>query len=135
MNTRYAIEIKPKGFKLREALKEAYLQLVGLSVSNNNTSPPVILTDLNDKHFVLCFELEDPVHRKFKLCIDQFPSLVMCIQRCRALANKPCFTTCFGSPPLAPPSMQEGSNEEVGDDEDDEEWEGEVVGNCWLEDA
>jgi hypothetical protein len=130
MNTRYAIAIKAKGFNLSEALKEAYLQLVGLSVDNNNTSPPVILTDLDKNHFVLCFEPEDLVLLKFKLCIVQFPTLVMCIQRCRALANKPCFTARFGSPPTPSPSMLEGSD----GFQDDEECEDEMVGHCILED-
>ena len=98
MTIRYVIEVKVKGFELNMALKEAYLQLVGLNVSNDNTSPPVILTDLQEEHYVLRLELLDPAALKFRLCILKSPSLVMCIQRCRALASRTCFTTTFGSP-------------------------------------
>ena len=133
MNTRYAIEVKVKGFKLNEALKEAYLQLVGLSVDNNNTSPPVILTNLNEKHYVLCLKLEDSLALRFKLCIHQFPSLVMCIQRCRDLASRPCITARFGSPPTPVPSMQGESSDAAGD-EGDYELDG-TLGNCVLEEA
>lgn len=98
MNIRYVIEVKVKGFEFNMALKDAYLQLVGLNVSNINTSPPVILTDLQEEHYVLCLELNDSATLKFKLCIHKFPSLVMCIQRRRALASRACFTTSFGSP-------------------------------------
>jgi hypothetical protein len=53
MNTRYVIAVKVKGFKVNEGLKEAYLQLLGMNIDNNNTSPPALLTDLCDKHYVL----------------------------------------------------------------------------------
>lgn len=98
MNIRYVIEVKVKCFELNMALKEAYQQLVGLNVRNNNTSPPVILTDFQEEHHVLCLERNDLVALKFKLCIHKSPSLVMCIQRCRALASRACFTIRFGSP-------------------------------------
>ena len=96
MNTRYVIEIKTKIPDTSEALREAYLQLVGLSVENGCTSPPVLLTDLNNIHYVLYFELPDRVKRRFKLCIEQHPNLLLCIRRCRVLARRPCFTADFG---------------------------------------
>lgn len=132
MNTRYVIEVKVKGFNVRTALKEAYLQLVGLSVGNNNSSPPVILTDLNEVHYVLCLELNDPVTLKFELCIHQFPSLVMCIQRCRALARRPCITASFGSPPTPASSMQGASSDAADDEVEDEQ---NCLGGCVLEDT
>ena len=133
MNIRYVIEVKISGFKINEALNEAYLQLVGLSVNNMNTSPPVILTDLNEEHYVLCLELGDPLALKFKLCIHQFPSLVMCIQRCRALASRPCITARFGSPPTRASSMQGKSSDAAGDEGDDEV-DG-TLGDCVIKDA
>lgn len=130
MNTRYVIEVKVKGFKLNEALKESYLQLVGLSIDNNNTSPPVILTDLNEKHYVLCLEVEDSLSLKFRLSIKQFPSLLLCIQRCRALANLPCITTRFGSAPTPPSSLQsDAGGNNYGSDEEAES----VFGKCIID--
>ena len=108
MNTRFAIKIKSKMPDACEALSEVYLQLVGLSVENGCTSPPVLLTDLNNIHYVLYFELPDRVKRKFKLCIEQHPTLLLSIRRCRVLARRPCFTANFGytpSPLLLTPQM------------------------------
>ena len=108
MNTRYVIEIKTRMHDTSKALREAYLQLVGLSIENGCTSPPVLLTDLSNMHYVLYFELPDRVKRKFKLCIEQHPTLLLSIRRCRLLARRPCLTANFGytpSPLLLTPQM------------------------------
>ena len=128
MNIRYAIEVKVKGFNLKEALRETYLQLVGLSVANRNTSPPVMLTDLSESHYVLFLELLDRVTLKFKLRIQSFPSLVMCIQRCRALASRPCITENFGSSPSPTSSTYEESDVDCDAIES-------ALGNCSLKNA
>ena len=108
MNTRCVIEIKTRMHDTSEALREAYLQLVGLSVENGCTSPPVLLTNLNNTHYVLYFELPDRVKRKFKLCIEQHTTLLLGIRRCRVLSRRPCITANFGytrSPLLLTPQM------------------------------
>ena len=117
MNTRYAIQIKTKMPDSSEALREAYLQLVGLSVENGCTSPPVLLTDLNNTHYILYFELPDRVKRKFKLRIEQHPTLILSIRRCRVLARRLCVTANFGytpSPLLLSPQVGRRTGNSTG---------------------
>jgi hypothetical protein len=51
--SRIAIEVKPEEFAVFEGLREAFLQLVGLIVSNENISSCVILTNFA-KHTMCC---------------------------------------------------------------------------------
>ena len=128
MNIKFVIEVKVKGFRVVEALKEAYLQLVGLNVDNMNTSPAVILTDLDSKHYVLWLDIVDYTTLKFKLCIHSFSDLRFCIESCRALSERPCITSRFGSPPMPLTSLRGGSS----DADDDDEETSSLFGKCSL---
>lgn len=85
LNLRYAIVVKVNlGFNVNESLREAYLQLVGLNADNNNSSPPVLLSDLNDIHFVLYLELKDSSNSHYFLRIEKSTCLISSIRRCCA---------------------------------------------------
>jgi hypothetical protein len=76
-NNRYFIEIKrAKDFVEEEALREAVLQLIGGNASNSFHSPPVLLTNLSKKHYVLFISLVgDPtVELKFRLNVLRMSS-------------------------------------------------------------
>ena len=138
MTTAYAIEVKPPKFNLNSALKESYLQLVGLSVANRRTSPSVLLTDLKLSHYVLYFELPDPIALNYILRIDKCPNLALSIHLCRELSGRECITTNFGTPPTPPPSQLAGSDS-FGDiagavDASELEEEALVLGACVLTD-
>jgi hypothetical protein len=69
---KYFIEVKRStDFKEEESLREAVLQLLGGNASNSFHSPPVLLTNLADMHYVLFISLVgDPTERlQFKLNI------------------------------------------------------------------
>lgn len=74
-NNRYFIEIR-KGAIAEEALREAVIQLIGGNASNTFHSPPVVLTNLNDLHYVLYITLMgDPtVDLVFDLNVVKMPS-------------------------------------------------------------
>jgi hypothetical protein len=108
MNIQYAIEVKPKGFAVRESLKEVYLQLLGLNVDNSHASPHVLLTDLVDTHYILFLEMINDNPLSFRLCIETSSSLELIIRRCSVLARRACVTRRFGSGPTPPSGSLNG---------------------------
>lgn len=75
-NNRYFIALKRVG-SVEESLREAVLQLIGGNASNCFHSPPVLLTDLVNIHFVLFISLvDDPttVALESKLNVVKMPS-------------------------------------------------------------
>ena len=60
----YCIEVKTVDGMANEneCLREAFLQLVGLNAYNPYTSPAVILTNLNRKHYILYLDIESRTH-------------------------------------------------------------------------
>lgn len=78
---KFAIEIKTvvdmdTEAKTNEALREAFLQLVGLNVRNVYKSPAVVLTDMNQKHYVLYLDIYgDPEALRYALKIYQSSEL------------------------------------------------------------
>jgi hypothetical protein len=72
---KFAIEIKTVEDMEDDnlCLREAFLQLVGLNADNSRSSPPVILTNLDRKHYVLFFESKTVGnHVKYDLRIFRF---------------------------------------------------------------
>jgi len=68
----YAILIKSEGmleteFNLTCSLREAMLLLIGLNSENSFTSPAVLLTNYNDKHYVLYIDWPEEKLQKIKM--------------------------------------------------------------------
>lgn len=126
-NTKYLIEIKTAyDFRLESALREAVLQLVGCNASNTFHSPPVILTNLAGKHYVLFVVLEgDPkINLSFSLKVYEMETFREAVDYAEELSQRECVTSHFCRPSSAPPSPPLASPEKPGDKdagEDDDE--------------
>jgi hypothetical protein len=104
-NIKYYIEVKTISGMNRTAIKEAILQLIGGNVAALYHSPPVLLTNLNQNHYVLYIDRVGDDHLSFKLRIKKWTAL------CNALAfveartqSCVCTTRDFGRMPTPPPS-------------------------------
>jgi hypothetical protein len=103
---------------VNKALREGVLQLIGLNAGNPYKSPPVIVTNLSGKHYVLFISKrndEDKV--KFDLNVQRFTSWSQALFRAQHLTTRGCLTQLFGSAPT-PPHSSDGS---VGNNDDDED--------------
>jgi hypothetical protein len=92
-----AVEVKPEGFHVRDGLREAFLQLIGLNVANEIRSSSVILTNLAQTHFVLyleCVESISPL--RFKLVVKKYTAFNQALWMAMSLKNRPCITKHFG---------------------------------------
>ena len=124
-NNRYFIEIKRvEDFKEEESLREAVLQLIGGNASNSFHSPPVLLTNLAGKHFVLFITLDgDPmVELKFKLNVVKMSSFGVALAFVEErTAEMNSVTLDFGRrpSPLSSPLKGLKSNLDNSDDEGD----------------
>jgi hypothetical protein len=122
-NNRYFIEIKRvKNFNLEDSLREAVLQLIGGNASNSFHSPPVLLTNLNEEHYVLYISLVgDPTENLvFKLNVVKMPSFGVALAFVEEhTAEMRSVTLHLGrrpTPPTTPPKAKNDS--ESKDDED-----------------
>mmetsp|Transcript_14141 Transcript_14141/g.21092 ORF Transcript_14141/g.21092 Transcript_14141/m.21092 type:complete len:380 (-) Transcript_14141:109-1248(-) len=115
--TATAIEVKPVGFNVKEGLREAALQLIGLNVDNNTISASVLLTNLAKTHYVIYLKAVDINKQKFKLVVKSFEAFHDAIAMVHLLHGRPCITKHFGSPPT-PESSESESNLVDGDDTD-----------------
>jgi hypothetical protein len=80
-NVKYFIEIKTvQGFNNKASMREAILQLIGGNVGALYHSPPVLLTNLNQLHFVLFItQVDDDIifyHKLNVLKMDSFSEAV-----------------------------------------------------------
>jgi len=101
---KFAIEVKTiNGMRAvadeRQSLREAFLQLIGLNIGNDNKSPAVILTNLNSKHYVLYLEpWGDPELRlNIRLKILKFSKFEEVLHFANELSNRVSFTGRFGT--------------------------------------
>ena len=110
-NNQYFIEIKRvSDFVEEDSLREAFLQLVGGNASNSFHSPPVLLTNLSKKHYVLFITLDGnpTVCLKYKLHVLKMPTFgfaVAFLEERTAEMNS--VTLHFGrrpTPPSSPPN-------------------------------
>jgi hypothetical protein len=118
---RYCVEIKRvidmEGVAAtNKALREGVLQLIGLNVQNHLTSPSVLVTNLNKKHFVLfisreCHE-DDSSRLLFSLKIHSFSSFPQALFHANQYADRDCCTHLFGSPPTPVQSIYDESEDE-----------------------
>ena len=109
---RFCIEIKrvsdmAADSATNKALREGMLQLLGLNVGNSYTSPSVIVTNLNRKHFLL-FICQDK--DQFFLKILRFINFGQAVSFAQNLVSRGGITKKFGSAPTPPPSCQETSD-------------------------
>lgn len=108
LETMIAIEIKPVGFNVKEALHEAFIQLVGLT-SNDTSSPCVIVTNFAKKHFVLYLEAIDHIKMKFMIVVKRFDMFNECLWFSMLLPERECKTKHLGE--CATPPQSASSDE------------------------
>lgn len=117
-----AIEVKSvSGFKKKEALREAFLQLIGLNVANDINSPCVILTNLAKTHFVLYLDLVDHTKQQFNLALKHYNTFNQALWFAVTLKDRPSVTKHFGAAPTPQSSKadsEEDSEEELADEFD-----------------
>jgi hypothetical protein len=122
-NNRYFIEIKrADDFVEEDSLREAALQLIGGNASNSFHSPPVLLTNLAKKHFVLYISLVgDPtVELRFKLNIVKMPSFGVALAFVEEhTAEMKSETLHLGRKPTPPSSPPKAKNASDSNDDDD----------------
>jgi hypothetical protein len=107
-----AIEVKPEGFNVKEGLREAFLQLIGLNVANEIRSSSVVLTNLAQTHFVLYLECVDPIKLRFKLVVRKYTAFNQALWMAMSLKDLPCGTKHFGAAPTPASSAAESESEE-----------------------
>ena len=122
-NNRYFIEIRRvEDFVEEESLRESVLQLIGGNASNSFHSPPVLLTNLANNHYVLYISLVgDPtVKLRFKLNVVRMPSFGVALAFVEErTAEMKSVTLHLGRKPSPPPSRPKAKNAlEPEDDED-----------------
>jgi len=110
----FAVEVKTvKGMDAQadenQALREAFLQLIGLNVGNCYKSPAVVLTNLNAKHYVLYLKTAgDPeVSLRFTLKIHKSAELNKILHFANELSKRPSCTGRLGTVLTPPPSERE----------------------------
>lgn len=104
---KFAMEIKTveamsSAAGVNQALREAFLQLVGVNVQNAYKSPAVVLTNMNQKHFVL-YLVRSENRAKFELKIHSSSDFHEIIHFANELSKRRCITGNLGSV-LIPPS-------------------------------
>jgi hypothetical protein len=116
-----AIEVKPAGFNVKEALREAFLQLIGLNVANEIRSPCVILTNLAQTHYVLYLVCVDTFRLRFELALKTYNSFNQALWMAVSLTDRKCVTKHFGAAPTPESSTldSDSGNEETLVDEFD----------------
>jgi hypothetical protein len=95
-----------------QVLREAFLQLVGLNVKNTETSPAVVLTDLNSKHYVLYLELIGDPERslQYALKIHSSTELRDVLMFANEKGRRRCITGRLGTM-LTPPQSEDEHDE------------------------
>lgn len=122
-NCAFCIEIKRVGdmsstSEVNKCLREGVLQLIGLNVGNTRTSPSVLVTNLNGRHYVLFISLSpDPGRLQYTLNVQQFSTFSRSVEYIRDnLVCRQCVTHDFGSS-LSPEAS--ATHYEVDDEDDD----------------
>jgi hypothetical protein len=98
---RFAIEVKmSKNMEhpalLRGAIRESVVQLFGLCASNEVCTPCVLLTNLNQKHYVISLVLPNPDVLRFQISAQRCTSLWNAIQLANEIGKKPSISKFFG---------------------------------------
>lgn len=106
-----AIEVKPDGFNVKEALREAFLQLIGLNIANEIRSPCVILTNLAMTHYVMYLDSVDPILLRYKLVIKRYKTFNQALWMAMSLADRECITKHFGAAPTPQSSAADSASE------------------------
>lgn len=127
INNRYFIEIKRvQDFTGdgEECLREAVLELIGGNASNYFHSPPVLLTNLCEKHFVLFITLvgNPAIELKFKLNVHKLPSfgtaLAFVEERTKSMKSVTLHLGRRPTPPVSPDKVKKQSDELEEEEED-----------------
>jgi hypothetical protein len=112
-NNQYFIEIKrTEDFALEDSFRESCLQLIGGNASNSFHSPPVLLTNLANMHYVLYISLVgDPtVELRFKLNVVKMPSFCVAVDFVEGVSSvMKSVTLQLGRKPTPPSSPQRKS--------------------------
>jgi hypothetical protein len=113
-NMLYGIEVKTAtGMKhLEKSLREAVLQLLGVNVDNQYSSPPILLTNLDKVHYVVFISARSCEELHFDLNIRKYDSIAKALWDFeKNICNRICVTHYFGSPPTPPSSLACASDE------------------------
>jgi hypothetical protein len=102
---RFAIEVRMSKYLenpslFEAAIRESVVQLFGLCENNDICTPCVLLTDLNDKHFVIALELPNPRVQQYKISAKQCTSLWNAIRLANEVAQKAPVSRFFGRRPF-----------------------------------
>ena len=113
-NVGIAIEVKPEGFNVDVGLREAFIQLVGLNVSNAVSSPLVILTNLAKTHYVLYFESVEALPNRYEVVVKKYGKFSNALHHACSIYSRSSITRNLSMPP----TPEESVDSDV--DEDDE---------------
>lgn len=123
---KYCVEIKTVNSMSTDSgtnssLREAVLQLVGLNVYNDRTSPSVVVTNLNKKHYVLFITKGDKplIKLEYFLNIYRVKTLSLALAFANYLSSREPITIDFcrrPSPFNSPLSRKVDESEDIDDD-------------------
>jgi hypothetical protein len=124
----WAIEVKPKtsfsgSRNINRALREGAMQLIGMNADNHYSSPSVIVTALMQRHFILYLERDASPEKilVYHLRIKKATSFAAAVAFVQELAEHPCISGNFASPPTPFNSPPHGTPEkETAEDDDDD---------------
>lgn len=126
-NNRYFIEIKRvQDFAGdgEECLREAVLELIGRNASNSFHSPPVLLTNLSGKHYVLFITLigNPTIELKFKLNVLKMSSFGLALafveERTKTMRSETLHLGRRPTPPVSPDSKAKKQSADIVTEED-----------------
>ena len=127
----WAIEVKPKtnfsgSDNINRALREGAMQLIGMNADNHYSSPSVIVTALTQLHFILYLERDASPEKRlvYHLRIKKATSFAAAVAFVQQLAEYPCISGNFASPPTpSSNSPPQGTPEkETAEDDDDDDY-------------
>eukprot|EP01038_Epipyxis_sp_PR26KG_P015397 gene15397-20766_t len=94
--------------QIQLSLREAFLQLLGMNSYNPYCSPPGVLTNLQNKNFVLYFAYDDE-DEEYKLMIIECKSFDRAVDLADEMSNRPSCTNNLGVG-NAPPQVYKNDN-------------------------
>jgi hypothetical protein len=109
----FVIEVKTvQGYSQSKTgcIHEAQVQLIGLNAANHERSPPVVLTNLAETHFVLHLDLQTHAPLKYVIYQQKCKSFPQAVHLAKKLAARPCVSADFSRGPSRPASSDEDSD-------------------------
>lgn len=114
--------------------RETILQLVGVNARNSNSSPPIILTNLAETHFILYLEADDSALFRFNIRVLRCKRFDIAVQYVREQLldgegnlHRTCITEYLGRRKITPIGTPSKEQEHVVDEDEEVEEEFEKV--------